>query len=203
MMTWKELPAERRKVDLSRILMGFGFIQAADLIRWTIREPPIMLGHGVDEEIHDHVSSGPDEMGGLLLGHTCELPYATRHGYDHLTAVRIALPSREFVNSGCSLEMGTEIWSRASVEIARGLQVVGWYHSHPGLGAFFSLRDRATQAAFFDHGYSLGVVIDTVRGEKKCFAGPHSEEIRVSWLGSAGALSDWSLVFTYLADKSL
>ncbi len=41
--------------------------------------------------------------------------------------------------------------------------VVGWYHSHPNLGAFFSGTDRATQRAFFNRPYSVGLVVDPVR----------------------------------------
>jgi proteasome lid subunit RPN8/RPN11 len=52
--------------------------------------------------------------------------------------------------------------------------VVGWYHSHPGLGAFFSHTDRRTQQAFFAHAYSVGWVVDPLRGESAWFVGPRS-----------------------------
>ena len=58
----------------------------------------------------------------------------------------------------------------------RACSVVGWYHSHPGLGAFFSGTDRETQHAFFRQPYSLGLVVDPLRAELACYAGPDSAE---------------------------
>ncbi|MCG3201208.1 MAG: hypothetical protein NFCOHLIN_01074 [Gammaproteobacteria bacterium] len=55
--------------------------------------------------------------------------------------------------------------------------VVGWFHSHPNLGAFFSGTDRSTQRKFFGHEYSLGYVIDPIRDEHAYFLGADSEEI--------------------------
>ena len=52
--------------------------------------------------------------------------------------------------------------------------VVGWYHSHPNRGAFFSGTDRRTQRALFTQSYSIGLVIDPVRGEEAWFWGPDS-----------------------------
>jgi proteasome lid subunit RPN8/RPN11 len=61
-----------------------------------------------------------------------------------------------------------------------GEVVVGWFHSHPDLGAFFSGTDRRTQAGFFHHPFSLGWVVDPVRGEQAWFCGPHSVELQAA-----------------------
>jgi len=55
--------------------------------------------------------------------------------------------------------------------------IVGWYHSHPNLGVFFSDTDRATQSTFFNNLYALGLVIDPVRIDRKCFFGAASDEL--------------------------
>ena len=55
--------------------------------------------------------------------------------------------------------------------------VVGWFHSHPGIGAFFSATDRRTQAGFFHHPFSLGWVIDPQRREQAWFAGADADPI--------------------------
>jgi proteasome lid subunit RPN8/RPN11 len=73
--------------------------------------------------------------------------------------------------------MGTEVWDRARDEVSDGIQVVGWYHSHPNIGAFFSGTDRKTQRAFFNHPYSVGLVIDPVRDDSAWFVGENSEEL--------------------------
>ena len=90
------------------------------------------------------------------------------------------LASETCRTSGVSLAMGTEIWDRARDLMARtGSMVVGWYHSHPNLGAFFSGTDRATQRAFFNRPYSVGLVVDPVRGEEAWFVGPASTPLRI------------------------
>jgi proteasome lid subunit RPN8/RPN11 len=58
-----------------------------------------------------------------------------------------------------------------------GTIVVGWYSSHPHLGAFFSETDRTTQHNFFRNAFSLGLVIDPVRNELCAFVGPDSTPI--------------------------
>jgi proteasome lid subunit RPN8/RPN11 len=181
MIRWKEQPPDFKPTDMSGAIRSFGYLEAAWMIAWTIRRPPIFLSRGTYKTIMDHLSAGTGELGGLLLGSSIPLSYTTKHGYDHLTNIEKPVPSLEFVNSGYSLEMGTEVWSRAAEEMKRGLRVIGWYHSHPDLGAFFSPRDKATQEAFFGHGYSLGIVIDPIRDERKCYAGPKGQEIDIPW----------------------
>ncbi|MCY1311905.1 hypothetical protein D9M70_622700 [compost metagenome] len=55
--------------------------------------------------------------------------------------------------------------------------MVGWYHSHPNLGAFFSGVDRKTQKDFFNSNYNLGLVIDPIRNEEKWFISSESIEV--------------------------
>jgi Prokaryotic homologs of the JAB domain len=93
-----------------------------------------------------------------------------------LTVLTDSIPSRDYRNSSVSLEMGTEIWNRLNDQAAAGKVVVGWYHSHPNLGAFFSGTDRRTQRAFFNHHYSIGWVIDRFRDQQKVFCGGESDE---------------------------
>jgi proteasome lid subunit RPN8/RPN11 len=68
--------------------------------------------------------------------------------------------------------METPVWSAARAALEPGELIVGWYHSHPGLTAFFSPIDRQTQRAFFHHEYSLGWVIDPLAGDEALFLGP-------------------------------
>jgi proteasome lid subunit RPN8/RPN11 len=84
--------------------------------------------------------------------------------------------------------MDTEVWGRARQEHREPETVVGWFHSHPGLGAFFSGTDRRTQAAFFRMDYAVGLVIDPRREERAWFMGPRAEPVsdcRVVTLHSA------------------
>jgi proteasome lid subunit RPN8/RPN11 len=64
--------------------------------------------------------------------------------------------------------------------------VVGWYHSHPNLGVFFSGTDRKTQRDFFNQSHSLGLVVDPIRLQEKWFIGPDSIELRPPQIIEAG-----------------
>jgi JAB1/Mov34/MPN/PAD-1 ubiquitin protease len=108
------------------------------------------------------------ELGGLLLGRIWAHPDAPQR----LAQVDIveAVPSQQGTSSAYSLKMASEVWVQAQERLAQcngrladheqKLRFVGWFHSHPHLGAFFSDTDIATQRAFFRQPYSVGWVID-------------------------------------------
>jgi proteasome lid subunit RPN8/RPN11 len=123
-----------------------------------------------------HVRSDIREVGGLLLGRVWRADPAVSGEPGPIVLIEESLPSEVFSNSAVSLEMGTEIWNRAGKRTVNGVMVVGWYHSHPNLGAFFSGTDRRTQAAFFKQPYSVGWVIDPFRREERVFMGAESDE---------------------------
>jgi hypothetical protein len=74
--------------------------------------------------------------------------------------------------------MSSDIWQDANKFSTDTTFVVGWYHSHPDLGAFFSGTDRKTQQDFFNSAYNLGLVIDPIRNKEKWFLGANSIEIQ-------------------------
>jgi proteasome lid subunit RPN8/RPN11 len=133
-----------------------------------------------------HLGQFPDEQGGLLLGEVFAEggdPAATR-----VVLVTQAVPSRDFDGTAVSLRMEAGVWSDARARLGDRELVVGWYHSHPDLGAFFSDTDRRTQRAFFPHAYSVGWVIDPLRGEAAVFVGAAScDPARVVYCAGAGA----------------
>lgn len=47
--------------------------------------------------------------------------------------------------------------------------IVGWYHSHPGLGCFLSQKDIETQKRMFDRAFHTALVVDPVKGETKAY----------------------------------
>jgi proteasome lid subunit RPN8/RPN11 len=76
--------------------------------------------------------------------------------------------------------MNSTIWEDARNQISTDRFVIGWYHSHPNLGAFFSGTDRKTQREFFNREYHLGLVIDPVRNEERWFYGSESGAVELS-----------------------
>lgn len=145
-------------------------------------QPLVVFPHGVREAVIRHLSSKPTELGGLLFGSAFTLG-ADPANRPAVVQITKSIASHSYQSTGVSLRMDTEIWNRAKPLVDKKEIVVGWYHSHPDLGAFFSATDRKNQAAVFYHPYSLGLVIDPIRHEEKWFLGKdaaelHSELIR-------------------------
>jgi proteasome lid subunit RPN8/RPN11 len=135
--------------------------------------PRIAITQGCFDAITLHLNASRDELGGLLVGQA----YAGADGTLQIIAANHGVESRAFDSTGVSLRMETEVWNSARPLLDRGAAVVGWYHSHPDLGAFFSDTDRTTQRSFFRQVFSIGIVIDPIRKELKAFLGPDCVEI--------------------------
>jgi proteasome lid subunit RPN8/RPN11 len=137
--------------------------------------PLVALASDAFRKAWDHVVHSPLERGGLLLGE----PLVNAPG-DTVPAVvflRTAVPGLDDDATEYSLRLAAGVWDAARAALAPGEVVVGWFHSHPDIGAFFSGTDRRTQAGFFQHPFSVGWVIDPVRREQRWFVGPRSREL--------------------------
>ncbi len=156
-------------------------------IRWTDATPALQLAvlprddrlpapgvadiwiePAVEQAVLAHLRGRDVEQGGLLVGQAFADPRSGRVAHVRLTASAAADDAH---GTAFSLRMGTEVWRTAQALLHPGLLIVGWYHSHPGLTAFFSDTDRQTQRAFFNHPYSVGWVIDPLRGDEALFLG--------------------------------
>lgn len=124
------------------------------------------------DDVLRHLGAHDDERGGLLLGEV----YAESAAACSSRVVRVtqAVAATDFTSSGVSLRMASGVWEEARGRLRPAELVVGWYHSHPGLGAFFSHTDRRTQQGLFPHAYSVGWVVDPQGGESAWFVGPDS-----------------------------
>lgn len=120
-----------------------------------------------------HLATAMVELGGLLIGRA----WRGDDGAITHVQVRRAVAAEESAGTAVSLRMGTSVWQHAQQALGDGERIIGWYHSHPGLTAFFSETDRRTQRAFFAHDYSIGWVIDPMRDEQMLFIGADSEPI--------------------------
>ena len=142
--------------------------------------PLVVLASEAGRAAWDHVVRSPLERGGLLLGE----PLVERVGDAEPLAVflRAAVPGLDDDATEYSLRLNAGVWDAARAALAPGEVVVGWFHSHPDIGAFFSGTDRRTQAGFFGHPFSVGWVIDPVRREQAWFVGPRSRELPVDAL---------------------
>lgn len=141
--------------------------------------PDVWIAPAVEDAVRAHLAGAWVEQGGLLIG----LAYADPVS-GAISHVRIldSVAADAADGTPVSLRMAPAVWSAAQARIAAVTpagepaprRIVGWYHSHPGLTAFFSETDRRTQRAFFAHPYSVGWVIDPSDGSEALFLGADS-----------------------------
>ncbi|MCY4329655.1 MAG: Mov34/MPN/PAD-1 family protein [Endozoicomonadaceae bacterium] len=174
-MKWNNIKPDILASNISRMTTGWSFIDIVGLVNQTADYPLIIIPDRVYNSIIQHLNSKKVELGGLLVGSVV----STNDLTEGLIAIviRESIPSNNFEATSVSLTMQPDVWQSASQISDTETFVVGWYHSHPNLGAFFSGVDRKTQKDFFNSAYSLGLVIDPVRHEEKWFIGAESAEI--------------------------
>jgi proteasome lid subunit RPN8/RPN11 len=142
------------------------------------------------EQALAHLNHQSIEQGGLLIGRA----WANQQPSSRTQIARVeileAIPSTSSDATEYSLKMDAEVWDAANRRITEladpHLRIIGWFHSHPNLGAFFSATDKATQAAFFSHPYSVGWVIDPftkdVKKHQAFFIGANATFIEIGIL---------------------
>jgi len=59
--------------------------------------------------------------------------------------------------------------------LATDADIVGWYHTHPGFGVFFSSQDRFIQENFFGGPGQVGIVVDPVTDSVLLFVSHQGE----------------------------
>lgn len=99
----------------------------------------------------------PVEAGGLLIGYNC----ADAHG--HYLLVEEAIPATLAQGRRLSLTFTHQAWeemlARKQSEYP-AQRIVGWYHTHPGLGVFLSGHDLFIHQHFFADSTHVALVID-------------------------------------------
>jgi proteasome lid subunit RPN8/RPN11 len=153
-------------------------------------EPRITVTPQAYEQALKHVQGHAIERGGLLLG----AAYVSKHNPAYIARIEIAesVASSAIAASEYSLTMATEVWTLANQRLSElktqqpHMRIIGWFHSHPHMGAFFSGTDRTTHAAFFYHPFSIGWVIDP-------FA-THPEKHQKMYLGRESVTCDFEVL---------
>jgi proteasome lid subunit RPN8/RPN11 len=174
MITWNEQRPDFVRRSLSDLVSHLPFTTACAIVL-ADRAPRVLARQSVMAGILAHLQEQRVEMGGLLLGYVYD---GLNGGDDSTIAVVDFARSIDFDGTGISLRMDPDVWERARAQSVNGTAVVGWYHSHPGLGVFFSGTDRKTQRAFFNQPHSVGLVVDPIRLQEKWFIGPDSLELQ-------------------------
>lgn len=175
MIVWSEQEPDFSRVPVEELVARLPFVAALTVVLNPGPWPLVVASYQTLEAVLEHLMEQSTEMGGLLIGRVHDV---SRSNGGFVIAISDHVRSVEFDATGVSLRMDPDVWERARLRSGEGDFVIGWYHSHPNLGAFFSGTDRHTQHAFFNQPHSLGLVVDPLRHEEKWFVGPDSEELR-------------------------
>ena len=202
-LRWNEIESDGAATPITRHTAELNWLDA--LAFGAAHQPGIRVDAVAAETIVAHVKGSRVEVGGLLLGETLAWPqHSARHAragdetsdsaapatYPFAMRIHVAVPARQHTQSPVFLEMDPSVWQESRA-LAPQLKIVGWYHSHPDLGAFFSSTDRNTQHDFFRLPHQIGLVIDPFRQETACFAGVDSRDVG-EYLDRAALLSHCS-----------
>jgi proteasome lid subunit RPN8/RPN11 len=96
------------------------------------------------------------ELGGFLLGGLVEPE-------NRIVEVRRFWPAVDARSAAASLTFTHETWSqihRALDQQFPGERIVGWQHTHPGLGVFFSGYDLFIHRNYFREPWQVALVVD-------------------------------------------
>ena len=107
------------------------------------------------------------ELGGALLGH------AYRSDQGVVVEIKAALPMLSDDHGPIHFTFTADAWSQLQRDREThhpNLEMVGWFHTHPALGVFYSSDDVVVHSAAFTQPWHVGLVIDPVSNES-CFFG--------------------------------
>ena len=151
---------ERPYTDLTRNAHLHGQQPAANQVVVSHRQQAL-------SQIRAHsISNLRSELGGVLSGH------AYRDGEQMLVEVIAALPARNDDHGPIHFTFTADAWSQIHHEKAAkhpDLEIVGWFHTHPGLGVFYSSDDVVVHTAAFTLPWHVGLVVDPLGNEASYF----------------------------------
>lgn len=124
------------------------------------RHPHVVMSQLALAQVRDHsLSNTQVELGGVLLGR------AYQHNGQLFVEIDAAIPAATDDNGPVHFTFTADAWAQIHVDRSAypECDVVGWFHTHPDLGVFFSADDEVVHAAAFTQPWHVGLVVDPVR----------------------------------------
>ena len=120
------------------------------------------------EQIRAHsISNLQSELGGALLGR------AYRQDDGLIVEVQAAIPAVTADSGPVHFTFTADAWSQIHKDKETqypDLDIVGWFHTHPGLQVFYSSDDVVVHTAAFRMPWHVGLVVDPLNSEA-CYFG--------------------------------
>jgi proteasome lid subunit RPN8/RPN11 len=183
MITWNNLSSDIEYQGITEYLSKLPVVDVIKIICKLDFLPLIIIDNEILCCINNHIITSNNELGGLLIGKVYVNPINKTPNIIVITDIII---SNDYNSTSVSLIIDSNIWNNARTQIDNGFLVVGWYHSHPHLGAFFSGTDRKTQKNNFNQVYNVGYVVDPYKMESKWFIGADSNELALERVITSG-----------------
>lgn len=130
-------------------------------------QPIVLMHQTAILQIVAHSRSNTNcELGGALLGH------AYRYKTGLVVEVHAALPATSADHGPVHFTFSADSWSNLHRDRAAhysNLDIIGWFHTHPDLGVFYSSDDVVVHTAAFTLPWHVGLVVDPIRDEAALF----------------------------------
>lgn len=175
-MIWKGSGHAPPFSSIDELFQSFDFIGGLQLCWLSTSGLVVALKKGTKRNIYNHLVQQRTEMGGLLVGTVYKIDFSASQNY--IVFISDSVPSKMTESTSVSLKLGPDVWLSARSICKEKERIVGWYHSHPGFGAFFSSTDKKTQKDFFNQPFNIGLVVDPFRKEEKWFFGKDSSRLQ-------------------------
>lgn len=128
---------------------------------------PVFIVEKVMRAMEEHAAGRIEcEVGGVLLGGFFQ---SDKGPFIEITDLIEATTAE---GTDVSLTFTHETWAQIHAELAQrpaGTRIVGWYHSHPGLGVFLSSQDEFIHTSFFADPWHVAIVVDPIYHNWGCF----------------------------------
>lgn len=136
-----------------------------------------IIRNDVDIQIVDNALAGAvrhgqtsrQEVGGFCIGRAVKVQ-------DHWRiTITATFAAQGAISRPASFTLTPDSWSEAhktveAIYTPRGEYIVGWYHTHPGFGVFFSSMDHFVHENYFTQPWHVALVIDPYRSDQGFFA---------------------------------
>lgn len=128
------------------------------------------------DAIHRHGTANTKrEVVGILLGNVSE-DSTGKYRVDIVGTVKSESAPGNQTQAQFTHQVWLELVESAQREYPKD-KVVGWYHTHPGFGAFLSDDDVNSHKIAFSHPWHVAAVCDPIKGEL-CFFGWDGSELK-------------------------
>lgn len=133
---------------------------------------PVYIHEDILNQVKDLSKKVDNEIFGYLIGLILKWKDKKYIIIKDQIYVKDAVRSNKFITSqieGTAGEYEKEFQKLKRNRKDKDLRVVGWWHSHVGLGCFLSPTDIHTHECFFPESYQVALVVDPIREEYKFF----------------------------------